>query len=107
MEIFPNSREPPLAMIDPSSGNLITSEDKIDEVAVEVYKERLKSRPMDDDLKHIKDAKEALCEKLLKLASLTKTPPWTMSNLNKVLKNLKRGNEYHLGIKCTFKVELL
>ena len=90
-QIFPKSREPPTAMIDPLSGNLITSDDKIEEASIEVYKDRLKSRPMNEDLEHIRNAKELLCEKLLKLASLKKTPPWTMLNLDKVLKNLKKN----------------
>ena len=89
-EIFPKNRDPPTAMIDPESGNLLTSEDKIEEAAVRVYEERLKNKPMKDDLKHVKDAKEMLCEKILKLASLRKTPPWTMKDLEKVLKNLKK-----------------
>ena len=45
---------------------------------------------MKDDLKHIKDAKEMLCEKLLKLAASNKTPPWKMKELDIVLKNLKK-----------------
>ena len=89
-ELFPKSREPPTAMIDPVSGNLLTSEEKIEEAAVNVYTERLKNRPIDDDLKHIKDAKEMLCEKLLKLAKSRKTPPWTMRDLDMVLKGLKK-----------------
>ena len=95
-QIFPNSREPPTAMIDPISGNLITSDDKIEEAAIGVYKDTLKSRPMNDDLEHIRNAKELLCEKLLKLASLKKTPPWTMLILNKVLKNLKKNTSRDL-----------
>ena len=72
-EIFPKSRDPPTAMIDPVSGNLLTSEDKIEEAAINVYTERIKNRPIKDDLKHIKDAKEMLCEKLLKIAKRRKT----------------------------------
>jgi hypothetical protein len=44
---------------------------------------------MKDDLEHIKEAKELLCEKLLKLAKTRKTPPWAIKDLEKVLKNLK------------------
>ena len=89
-EIFPKCRDPPTAMLDPVTGNLLTSEDKIEEAAIEVYKNRLKNRPMKDDLKHVKDAKEMLCEKLLKLAKSRKTPPWTMKDLDAVLKSLKK-----------------
>ena len=41
-------------------------------------------------MEHIKDAKEILCEKLLKLAKSEKTPPWKMKDLDEVLKNLKK-----------------
>ena len=41
-------------------------------------------------LEHIKDAKEKLCGKLLKIAEANKSPPWTMKELEVVLKNLKK-----------------
>ena len=78
-------------MIDPISGNLLTSEDKIQDAAVLTYTERLKNRPMKDNLNHIREAKEVLCEKLLKVAKENKTPPWEMKHLEKVLKELKKG----------------
>ena len=90
-ELFPQSRDPPTAMIDPISGNLLTSEDKIQDAAVLTYTERLKNRPMKDNLNHIREAKEVLCEKLLKVAKENKTPPWEMKHLEKVLKELKKG----------------
>ena len=77
-------------MVDPKNKNLLTSEEKIEEAAVNVYKERLQNRPMVHTLKHIKDAKQLLCEKLLKVAESRKTPAWTMKDLDKVLKNLKK-----------------
>ena len=45
---------------------------------------------MKEDLKHVKDANEMLCEKLLKLAKFRKTPHWTMKDLDAVLKSLKK-----------------
>ena len=89
-DLFPKSRDPTTAMKDPVTGNLLTSDEKIQEAAVNVYSKRLENRPMKDDLKHIKDAKEMLCEKLLKLAASNKTPPWKMKELDIVLKNLKK-----------------
>ena len=77
-------------MKDPQSGNLLTTDEKIQEAAVNVYTKRLENRPMKDDLKHIKDAKEKLCENILKLSATTKTPPWTMKDLDRVLKSLKK-----------------
>ena len=57
-QIFPNSRDPPTAMVDPKSGNLLTTEEKIEEAAINVYKERLKNRPIDKNIEHIRAAKE-------------------------------------------------
>ena len=76
-------------MVNPNSGNL-TSEEKIQEAAVNTYKNRLANRPMKEELKHIKDAKEGLCEKLIKVAQKNKTSPWQMKHLERVLKHLKQ-----------------
>ena len=89
-QIFPKSRDPPTAMVDPDSGNLLTNEEKIEEAAIKVYKQRLRNRPINENIEHIKDAKEILCKKLLKIASSKKTPAWTMKDLDVVLKNLKK-----------------
>ena len=88
--IFPKSREPPTAMKHPKTGNILTTDDKINEVAVDVFSERLESAPIKKELEHIKDAKEILCDKLIKVAQTNRTPPWTMRDLNIVLKNLKK-----------------
>ena len=54
------------------------------------YTQRLRNRPINKNIEHIKDAKEILCKKLLKIASSKKTPEWTMKDLDVVLKNLKK-----------------
>ena len=90
-ELFPQSRDPPTAMIDPRSGNLITDDEKIQEAAVFTYTKRLENRPIRENLSSIKDAKEILCEKLLEVARANKTPPWEMKHLEKVLKYLKKN----------------
>ena len=64
-QLFPQSRDPPTAMVDPRNGNLLTTDDKIQEAAVYTYAKRLENRPMKDNLKHVKIAKEELCKKLL------------------------------------------
>ena len=73
-QLFPKCRDPPTAMKDPISGNLLTNEEKIQKVAVNVYKNQLENRPMRQELKHIKEAKEKLCKNILKLAGNNKTP---------------------------------
>ena len=90
-EIFPKSREPPTAMTDPLSGNLLTSDEKIEKAAINVYSKRLENRPMKKELMQIKNSKELLCQKFLELAKTKKTPEWTMKELEIVLKNLKKN----------------
>ena len=90
-ELFPQSRDPPTAMIDPQTGNLITDDEKIQDAAVFTYTKRLENRPIKENLSSIKDAKELLCEKLLEVARANKTPPWEMKHLDKVLKYLKKN----------------
>ena len=71
-DLFPNSRDPPTAMVDPTTGNLLTSEDKIKDAAVDVFSKRLETKPIREDLKHVQDAKELLCTKLLQVPNQTK-----------------------------------
>ena len=77
-------------MEDPKTGNILTTNKKINEVAVNVYNDRLENATMKKHLEHIKDAKEKLCEKNLKVAKTNVTPPWKMKDLDIVLKNLKK-----------------
>ena len=87
-KLFPNSRDPPTAMLD-SEGNLVTCEKKVEELALDEYRKRLQNRDMKDNLQKMKTEKEDLCLLRLKLASQKKTPEWTMEQLERVLKDLK------------------
>ena len=90
-DLFPQSRDPPTAMIDPVTGNLLTDEKKIQDAALHTYSKRLENRPIKKNLEHVKDAKEKLCEKLLEVARANKTPDWEMKHLDRVLKQLKKN----------------
>ena len=89
-QIFPKNRDPPTTGVDPKSGNILTTQEKIEEAAINVYKDRLRNRPISKNIEHMKEAKELLCEKLLKVARSRKTPAWTIADLNHVLKSLKK-----------------
>ena len=89
-DLFPTCRDPPTAMKDPVSGNLLTNEAKIQKVAIDVFTKRLENRPMKEDLNHIREAKEKLCQNILKIAQRKKTPPWKMKDLDRVLTKLKK-----------------
>ena len=71
-------------------GNLVTSSDKILEVALNAYVKRLEHRPMQKDLKQLKELKDKVFKLKMKKAKETKTTPWTKENVRKVLKNLKK-----------------
>ena len=87
--LFPKHRDPPTAMMD-DAGNLVTSTDQINELAVQKLAiERLKNRPMKEGLEEMKKHKETICEANLERARNTKTPDWTVKEVTEVLKNLK------------------
>ena len=88
-KVSPRCRDPPTAMLD-SAGNLLTSPDAIDKAALETYEKRLQNRPIKDDLKNLQKEKEELCQLRLKAARMKKTSPWTMEDLEVVLKYLKK-----------------
>ena len=67
-QFFPQSRDPPTAMVDPRNGNLLTTDEKIQEAVVYTYAKRLENKPIKENLKHVRIAKEELCEKYLKVA---------------------------------------
>ena len=90
-EIFPKSRDPPTAMVDPASGNLLTSKDKIEAAALDVYKTRLENRPIKADLINIKIAKEKLCKKLLEVAKTRKNTTMEHERPGISVKKLEKG----------------
>ena len=68
-----------------------TSEKDIEKLAIEVFENRLRNREIKPELSEMKEDKEYLCEMRLKIAQKNKTPPWTLKELEKVLKNLKNN----------------
>ena len=89
-EVISKIKRPPTAMKDPD-GNLVTSEEEIEKLAIQTYQKRLQNRPMKEDLHHIRKQKEELCYRRLEAAKKNNTPPWTMNDLEKVLKSLKKN----------------
>ena len=74
-----------------ANGNLVTSEEEIEKLALETYKKRLENRNIKENLSDLKKDKDELCTRRLEMASKNKTPPWTMDQLEHVLKHLKRN----------------
>ena len=88
-KIFPKSRDPPAAMLN-SKGDLLTNDREIKDRAVEVYKERLKPNKIVTYLESYEQTENKLCEMRLKLAKLNKTEPWTLQDLEQVIKDLDK-----------------
>ena len=72
-------------------GNLITNHEELKKLYLETYVHRLRNRPMKSEYEEIKKLKEELFELKMNLASCNKSAPWSMDDLNLVLKQLKNG----------------
>ena len=72
-----------------SKGQIITNPEGLKSLYLETYKQRLRHRPVLDDLKEIKEFKEILFHLRLNLAKTTKNKPWNMKQLDKVLLSFK------------------
>ena len=88
-EMCPKANNPPSVMLD-RHGNVLTSNKAIKERAVEAYTERLKGNKMKEHLKQKEDEINDLCEQRLKLTKLSKSSPWTMTDLEEAFKDLDR-----------------
>ena len=82
--------EPPSAMLD-EHGNLVTSSKALEELSINMYKERLKSLQIKGELKMHLMQREKLCKEQLEGAQYVKTPDWTIQDLETVLKQLKNN----------------
>ena len=74
-----------------ASGNLVTSYEALKKLYLQTYCERLRERPIREELEYIKVLKEELFDERLKVVENVKSEPWTLDNLDWVLKNLKSG----------------
>ena len=88
-DMFPQSREPPTAMLD-IKGVLQTEEEEINKAAIEAYRHRLRNRTIKPDLKELQYLKENICNERLRETKENKTPDWTIDELDVVLNHLKK-----------------
>ena len=89
-KLCPKPLEQLTAKID-KGGNLVTNPEAIKEIYLEAYADRLKHRDIIPELEHHKILREQLFYERLALAKSNKSPPWTMDQLDNVLKKLKKG----------------
>ena len=73
------------------NGNLITSPNLLKKLYLDTYKERLKSREMKPELLDLYFLKSELWDLRLEQLEQTKTRPWAVEDLDRVLKDLKRN----------------
>ena len=82
--------EPPSAMLD-EHGNLVTSPKALEDLLLKQYKERLQTLKIKEGLKVHQMQRESLCKERLIETQQFKTPDWSISDLEKVLKQLQNN----------------
>ena len=73
------------------SGNIITNHLGLKKLYLETYKQRVRNRPIKAGFEEIERLKDDLFDLRLEIAKTNKSNPWTMEDLESVLKNLKKG----------------
>ena len=88
---FPKIDRPlPVGKLD-RFGNLVTNHAGLKSLYLNTYKQRLRNRPIKDELIGIKALKDISFQLKLEVASSNKSAPWTIDDLESVLKKLKTG----------------
>ena len=82
------SMDPPMAKVD-SNGQLITAPNLLKDLYLRTYCERLSHRVIKTEYEDIFEMKTGLWEMILETCRLVNSEEWKMSEMEKVLKNLK------------------
>ena len=88
--IFPQITEPPIAKRD-AYGNIVTAVQSLKNLYLRTYEHRLRPRPMEEQMSELKILKSNLWEGRFQSLRNRKSEPWTMCDLEKVLKCLKKN----------------
>ena len=72
-------------------GKLVSAPEDLKRLLQKEYKERLRPRPYQPDMKIAKKLRKRLIQIKMKISKKTKSRPFTMEDLEKVLKNTKTG----------------
>ena len=78
----------PTAKLD-HRGQLVSNPQGIKNLLLKEYTQRLRDRPVRPDIVNMKERKNLIFDLQLEIASSKSTPPWTMSELEKALSDLK------------------
>ena len=71
-------------------GNIVTKHGELKRLYLKTFTNRLRNRPMKSDMSEIRDMKIQLFDLRLELATKRKSKPWSLANLESVLKGLKK-----------------
>ena len=89
-KLFPKAKDIPTAMMD-SRGHLVSSGQKIKDLYLKTYEERLKHRKIKEGLEEHQANREELFQHRIDETKKKQIIPWTMKQLEKVLRSLKKG----------------
>ena len=89
-KLSPRPVDPPTAM-ENSDGILLTEPKEIQNEALLYYKNLFNDVPMDEEHVELQTAQEKLCKMRLEQCSAQKTDPWSLEELETVLRDLKKG----------------
>ena len=87
-KLCPKTVDPPTAKLD-KNGNLVTNPEKLLDLYLETYSERLSHRKIKEEYEDIFHLKNELWKMRLNKCSNVKTENWTSKDLTSVLKGLK------------------
>ena len=74
-----------------SKGNLITNHEQLKHLYLKTYTQRLRTRPIKEELQDLKKYKDDLFEARLENSKQNKSKPWKMVHLDAALKGLKNN----------------
>ena len=74
-----------------SKGNLITNHEQLKELYLKTYRQRMRNRPIKENLQDLKELKSELFEVRLDISKQNKSKKWKMVHLETALKALKAG----------------
>ena len=72
-------------------GKIITKSSLVKKIVVQKYKQRLRKRPSTPNIKYLMTLKEENARRIINIARMVKTPPWSSQELQQVLKTLKNN----------------
>ena len=85
-----NDFDPPSAKLD-TNGNLVSDLKSLEKLYLDTYLNRLKPNEMDGELKNLERLKEFLFQLRYDLAKETKSPDWTLEDIEEALKTFKNN----------------